>query len=185
MKTPSSACSTRAPPHGKRDAASEIEGKDIFYIPSLSCRTIVYKGLMLAPQIEKFYFELANPLVTSALCLVHQRFSTNTFPSWKLAHPYRYVAHNGEINTMRGNVSWMNARQSVLAEPLFGDEIDEAVPGHHARRQRLGLAGQRGRVALPVGPLLPHVMAMLIPEAWAAIPTWTRTSAPSTSTTPR
>jgi len=65
---------------------------------------------MLAPQIEKFYFELANPLVTSALCLVHQRFSTNTFPSWKLAHPYRYVAHNGEINTIRGNVSWMTAR---------------------------------------------------------------------------
>jgi len=67
----------------------------------LSCRTIVYKGLMLAPQIEKFYFELANPLVTSALCVVHQRFSTNTFPSWKLAHPYRYVSHNGEINTIR------------------------------------------------------------------------------------
>ena len=74
---------------------------------------------MLAPQIEKFYFELANPLVTSALCLVHQRFSTNTFPSWKLAHPYRYVAHNGEINTIRGNVSWMNARQSVLREPAL------------------------------------------------------------------
>ena len=92
-------------------AASDIEGKDIFYVPSFSCRTIIYKGLMLAPQIEKFYFELANPLVTSALALVHQRFSTNTFPSWKLAHPYRYVAHNGEINTVRGNVSWMNARQ--------------------------------------------------------------------------
>ncbi len=100
-------------------AESEIEGKDDFYVPSFSCRTIIYKGLMLAPQIEKFYFELANPLVTSALCLVHQRFSTNTFPSWKLAHPYRYVAHNGEINTIRGNVSWMNARQSVLESPLL------------------------------------------------------------------
>ena len=104
-------------------ANSDIEDKETFYIPSFSCRTIIYKGLMLAPQIEKFYFELANPLVTSALCLVHQRFSTNTFPSWKLAHPYRYVAHNGEINTVRGNVSWMNARQSVLASPLYGDEI--------------------------------------------------------------
>ncbi|MGD0548233.1 MAG: hypothetical protein ABR991_10465 [Terracidiphilus sp.] len=72
---------------------SEIEGKEDFYIPSLSCRTIVFKGLMLAPQIERFYYELANPLVKSALCLIHQRFSTNTFPSWKLAHPYRYLAH--------------------------------------------------------------------------------------------
>ena len=95
-------------------AASDIEDKDVFYIPSFSCRTIIYKGLLLAPQIANFYIELADPLVTSALCLVHQRFSTNTFPSWKLAHPYRYVCHNGEINTVRGNVNWMNARQSVL-----------------------------------------------------------------------
>ena len=109
-------------------AASDIEGKDDFYIPSFSCRTIIYKGLMLAPQIEKFYFELANPLVTSALCLVHQRFSTNTFPSWKLAHPYRYIAHNGEINTIRGNISWMNARQSVLDSPLHGEKIKKLFP---------------------------------------------------------
>ncbi len=104
-----------------------------FYIPSFSCRTIIYKGLMLAPQIEKFYFELANPLVASALALVHQRFSTNTFPSWKLAHPYRYVAHNGEINTIRGNVSWMNARQSVLNSPLYGEQIEKLFPGVHRR----------------------------------------------------
>ena len=109
-------------------AASEIEDKETFYIPSFSCRTIIYKGLMLAPQIEKFYFELANPLVKSALCLVHQRFSTNTFPSWKLAHPYRYVAHNGEINTIRGNVSWMTARQSVLESPLYDGHIDKHYP---------------------------------------------------------
>ena len=90
---------------------AEIEGKGFFYIPSLSCRTIVYKGLLLAPQITKFYPELSDPLVKSALCLVHQRFSTNTFPSWPLAHPYRHIAHNGEINTVKGNVNWMNARQ--------------------------------------------------------------------------
>jgi glutamate synthase (NADPH) large chain len=90
---------------------------------------------MLAPQIEKFYFELANPDVTSALCLVHQRFSTNTFPSWKLAHPYRYVAHNGEINTIRGNVSWMNARQSVLAA-RFRRRDRKALSRHRTRRQR-------------------------------------------------
>src|SRR5579871_4825879 len=86
-------------------AESDVEDKDMFYLPSLSCRTIIYKGLLLAPQISNFYGDLANPLVTSALALVHQRFSTNTFPSWKLAHPYRYIAHNGEINTIRGNIS--------------------------------------------------------------------------------
>jgi len=107
---------------------SEIEDKETFFIPSFSCRTIVYKGLMLAPQIEKFYFELANPLVTSALALIHQRFSTNTFPSWKLAHPYRYVAHNGEINTIKGNVSWMNARQSILASPVYDGQIAKLYP---------------------------------------------------------
>ena len=153
-KTPSSACSICVRRRTENEiAASEIEGKDDFYVPSFSCRTIIYKGLMLAPQIEKFYFELANPLVTSALCLVHQRFSTNTFPSWKLAHPYRYVAHNGEINTIRGNISWMNARQSVLESPLYGDKIDELYPGHHARRQRFRIARQRSRIPLPVGPL--------------------------------
>ena len=84
----------------------------MFYLPSLSSRTIVYKGLLLAPQIAKFYPELSDPELMSALCLVHQRFSTNTFPTWQLAHPFRFVAHNGEINTVRGNVNWMHARQS-------------------------------------------------------------------------
>jgi len=142
-------------------AASDIEDKETFYVPSFSCRTIIYKGLMLAPQIEKFYFELANPLVTSALCLVHQRFSTNTFPSWKLAHPYRYVAHNGEINTIRGNVSWMTARQSVLASPLYDGQINKLFP-----------------VITPDGS---DSGSLDNP----AIPTWTRRSAPSTSTTLR
>ncbi len=119
-------------------AASEIEDRETFYIPSLSARTIVYKGLLLAPQIANFYGELSDPDVKSALCLVHQRFSTNTFPSWQLAHPYRYVAHNGEINTLRGNVNWMHARQSLLRSPLFGDDIQEALSDHCARRQRFG-----------------------------------------------
>ncbi|HWU37520.1 MAG TPA: hypothetical protein VN203_07680, partial [Candidatus Acidoferrum sp.] len=88
-------------------AASDMRERDFFYIPSLSSRTIVYKGLLLAPQIAHFYKELADPEATSALCLVHQRFSTNTFPTWHLAHPYRYICHNGEINTLRGNVNWM------------------------------------------------------------------------------
>src|SRR5271165_4386343 len=109
-------------------AASDMEERGMFYIPSLSARTIVYKGLLLAPQIANFYGELSDPDVTSALCLVHQRFSTNTFPSWQLAHPYRYVAHNGEINTLKGNVNWMHARQSILESPLLGDDLQKLYP---------------------------------------------------------
>ncbi len=151
-------------------AASGIEDKDVFYIPSCSCRTIVYKGLMLAPQIEKFYFELANPLVTSALCLIHQRFSTNTFPSWKLAHPYRYVCHNGEINTIRGNISWMNARQSVLESPLHGEHIDKLFPVIVPGGSDSASIDNAVEFLYQSGRSLPHVMAMLIPEAWAGNP---------------
>ena len=88
-----------------------LPGLKDLYLPSLSTRTVVYKGLLLAGQVGTFYEDLANPLAESALALVHQRFSTNTFPSWRLAHPYRFMAHNGEINTVRGNVNWMNARR--------------------------------------------------------------------------
>jgi glutamate synthase domain-containing protein 1 len=109
-------------------ASSGIQYADVFHIPSLSCRTIVYKGLLLASQITNFYKELSDPDVTSALCLVHQRFSTNTFPSWQRAHPYRYIAHNGEINTLKGNVNWMHARQSLLQSPLFGDDLKKLFP---------------------------------------------------------
>ena len=98
----------------------------------MSSRPIIYKGLLLAPQIADFYKELRDPETRSSLCMVHQRFSTNTFPSWQLAHPYRYICHNGEINTVRGNVNWMNARESVLASDLFGDDI-ASVPGDPAR----------------------------------------------------
>ena len=112
-------------------------------------RTIVYKGLLLAPQIANFYGELSDPDVMSALCLVHQRFSTNTFPSWQLAHPYRYIAHNGEINTLKGNVNWMHARQSVLESPLFGDDSEEAISDDCAGGKRLGEFRQRGGAAVP------------------------------------
>src|SRR5580700_6026319 len=154
-------------------AASDIEGKDIFYIPSFSCRTIIYKGLMLAPQIDKFYFELADPLVASALCLVHQRFSTNTFPSWKLAHPYRYLCHNGEINTLRGNVNWMAARQSVLSSPLFGDDIKKLMPIITAGGSDSAMLDNAAELLTLAGRSIPHVMAMLIPEAWDQDPTMT------------
>ncbi len=115
---------------------SGIEDAEMFYIPSLSCRTIVYKGLLLAPQIANFYRELSDPDAVSALCLVHQRFSTNTFPSWQRAHPYRYIAHNGEINTLRGNVNWMQARQSLLRVPALRRRPQEASSRHRSRRQR-------------------------------------------------
>ncbi|HUH63729.1 MAG TPA: glutamate synthase large subunit [Terracidiphilus sp.] len=151
-------------------AHSDIEGKEFFYIPSFSCRTIIYKGLMLAPQIEKFYFELADPLVTSALCLVHQRFSTNTFPSWKLAHPYRFVAHNGEINTIKGNVSWMNARQSVVWSEKYGDQIEKLFPVIVPGGSDSASLDNAVEFLYQSGRSLPHVMAMLIPEAWAGNP---------------
>jgi glutamate synthase domain-containing protein 2/glutamate synthase domain-containing protein 1/glutamate synthase domain-containing protein 3 len=151
-------------------AASDIVDKETFFVPSFSCRTIIYKGLMLAPQIEKFYFELANPMLTSAIALVHQRFSTNTFPSWKLAHPYRYVCHNGEINTIRGNVSWMNARQSVFESPLFGDKINDLFPVIMPGGSDSSSLDNAVEFLFQSGRSLPHVMAMLIPEAWSGNP---------------
>ncbi len=149
-------------------ANSDIPDKDFFYVPSLSCRTIVYKGLLLAPQIAKFYVELSDPDVMSALCLVHQRFSTNTFPSWPLAHPYRYIAHNGEINTLRGNVNWMYARQSILESPLFGDDIKKLFPIVTPGGSDSASFDNVVELLYLAGRDLPHAMAMLIPEAWAS-----------------
>ncbi len=144
---------------------SELRDREFFYIPSFSSRTIIYKGLLLATQIGEFYDELLDPDTVSALALVHQRFSTNTFPTWQLAHPFRYICHNGEINTVRGNINWMNARQSVLSSPLFEDMsslfpfIQPGVSDSAALDNAVELLTMAGRS-------LPHVMAMLIPEAW-------------------
>ncbi len=151
-------------------AESDIKDKEFFYIPSLSSRTIVYKGLLLAPQIDNFYGELSDPDVTSALCLVHQRFSTNTFPSWQLAHPYRYIAHNGEINTLKGNVNWMHARQSILESPLFGDDIKKLFPIVEPEGSDSSNFDNAVELLLNAGRSLPHVLAMLIPEAWSGNP---------------
>jgi len=151
-------------------AASDMEERAMFYVPSLSARTIVYKGLLLAPQIANFYSELSDPDVMSALCLVHQRFSTNTFPSWQLAHPYRYIAHNGEINTLRGNVNWMHARQSVLKSPLFGEDLKKLFPIIAPGGSDSANFDNAVELLFQAGRSLPHVMAMLIPEAWAGNP---------------
>jgi glutamate synthase (NADPH) large chain len=148
-------------------AASDIPDKDFFYVPSLSARTIVYKGLLLAPQIANFYPELRDPDVMSALCLVHQRFSTNTFPTWQLAHPYRYIAHNGEINTLRGNVNWMHARQSVLASPEFGDDMKKLFPVIQPGGSDSAAFDNALELLVMAGRSIPHAMAMLIPEAWS------------------
>ena len=147
-------------------ADSDLREKGFFYLPSLSSRTIIYKGLLLAPQITDFYKELLDAQVTSALCLVHQRFSTNTFPSWQLAHPYRYICHNGEINTLRGNINWMHARQSVLASPLFGNDIKKLFPIITPGGSDSAMIDNAVELLTLAGRSLPHVMAMLIPEAW-------------------
>src|ERR1019366_9980503 len=148
----------------------DLPDKGFFYIPSLSARTIVYKGRLLAPQIAHFYPELSDPELVSALCLVHQRFSTNPFPSWLLAHPYRHIAHNGEINTVKGNVNWMNARQSLLESPLFGKDLQKLFPIVVPGGSDSASLDNAVELLLHAGRELPHVMAMLIPEAWSRNP---------------
>ena len=149
---------------------SDLPEKSFFYMPSFSARTIVYKGLLLAPQIANFYPELSDPDVVSALCLVHQRFSTNTFPTWQLAHPYRFIAHNGEINTLRGNVNWMHARQSVLASPLFGADIKKLFPIIQPSGSDSAAFDNALELLVMAGRGISHAMAMLIPEAWSGNP---------------
>jgi glutamate synthase domain-containing protein 2/glutamate synthase domain-containing protein 1/glutamate synthase domain-containing protein 3 len=148
-------------------AASDMRDKGFFYIPSFSARTIIYKGLLLAHQIGEFYNELLDPETKSALCLVHQRFSTNTFPTWQLAHPFRYLCHNGEINTVRGNVNWMNARNSVISSPQF-DDIKKLLPIIQPGVSDSASLDNAAELLTMAGRSLPHVMAMLIPEAWDA-----------------
>ncbi len=141
-----------------------------FYMPSFSSRTVVYKGLLLAPQVGSFYRDLTNPLTESALALVHQRFSTNTFPSWKLAHPYRFIAHNGEINTVRGNVNWMNARRRTLESELLGPDLDKMWPLIPHGQSDTASLDNALELLIAGGYPLPHAVMMLIPEAWAGNP---------------
>jgi glutamate synthase (ferredoxin) len=105
-----------------------LAGGDFFYVPSMSCRTLIYKGMLTPRQLATFYPDLSDPLIETAIAVVHSRFSTNTFPSWGRAHPYRYLIHNGEINTLRGNENWMYARQGMVASELFGDDLKKVFP---------------------------------------------------------
>ena len=147
-----------------------LPGLTQLYIPSLSTRTVVYKGLLLAHQVGVFYKDLSNPLAESALALVHQRFSTNTFPSWKLAHPYRFIAHNGEINTVRGNVNWMNARRRSMESELLGPDLNKMWPLIPHGQSDTACLDNALELLLAGGIPLAQAVMMLIPEAWAGNP---------------
>ena len=143
-----------------------LSGPGGMYVCSFSSRTIVYKGLLLPEQMRHFFLDLQDARVESALALVHQRFSTNTFPSWERAHPYRMISHNGEINTLRGNVNWMHAREKALESPLFGDDVDKLVPVIDENGSDSAMFDNALEFLMQTGRELPHAMMMMIPEAW-------------------
>jgi glutamate synthase domain-containing protein 2/glutamate synthase domain-containing protein 1/glutamate synthase domain-containing protein 3 len=148
-----------------RRVAEKAAGPDLV-IPSLSSRTMVYKGMLTAPQLLGYYPDLQDERTQSAVALVHSRFSTNTFPSWELAHPYRYIAHNGEINTLRGNVNWMRARESQLASELFGDDLAKVLPIVRPGGSDSATLDNVLELLVLAGRSLPHALMMMVPEAW-------------------
>ena len=150
----------------KAVAESLIDGLEDFYVPSLSSKTIVYKGMLSAGQIQNYFKDLGDPSLASALILVHQRFSTNTFPSWRLAHPFRYVAHNGEINTLRGNINWMRAREGLFRSEFFGSDIADLFPVLIEGGSDSAVFDNALEMLLLCGRPLPHAVMMMIPEAW-------------------
>ncbi|MBI5834086.1 MAG: glutamate synthase large subunit [Armatimonadetes bacterium] len=146
-----------------------LDEADRFYFPSLSCRTLVYKGMLTPEQVSPYFPDLSDVTLTSALCMYHSRFSTNTFPSWKLAHPFRAIAHNGEINTLRGNVNWMHAREALLASSLFepGD-VEKLLPIVREGQSDSASLDNVLELLILSGRSVAHAMMMLIPEAWEA-----------------
>ncbi len=145
---------------------STLPEKKFFYVPSLSCNTMIYKGLLLADQIEPFFPDLANPQMASSLALVHQRYSTNTFPTWDLAQPFRFLCHNGEINTLRGNINWMRAREGLFESELFGEDMKKLFPVLTPGASDSAILDNALELLYHTGRSLPHAMMMLIPEAW-------------------
>ncbi len=155
----------------RKTASSAIQALKLthsreYYVPSMSCRTVIYKGLLLADQVGKYYKDLQDPRVTSALALVHQRFSTNTFPEWPLAHPYRMVAHNGEINTVKGNFNWMRAREGVMKSPVLGDDLKKLYPISFEGQSDTATFDNTLELLVMAGYPLAHAAMMMIPEAW-------------------
>ncbi len=145
---------------------SQLREKHYFYISSLSTKTIVYKGLILPDQMAAFYPDLTHPDTISALALVHQRYSTNTFPAWPLAQPFRYLCHNGEINTLRGNVNWLKTRQSLFRSEWFGDDMKKLFPVATPGASDSAILDNALELLFHSGRSLAHAMMMLIPEAW-------------------
>src|SRR5438132_177413 len=137
-----------------------------YYVPSFSSRTVIYKGLLLADQVGVYFKDLQDPRCVSALGLVHQRFSTNTFPEWPLAHPYRYVAHNGEINTVKGNYNWMKAREGVMSSPVLGDDLKKLYPISFEGQSDTATFDNALELLTMSGYSLAHAAMMMIPEAW-------------------
>ena len=152
--------------HSMKDGGLSEEEADYFYVCSFSCNTIVYKGLLMAHQISGFYLDLQQDDLVSAFALVHSRFSTNTLGHWRLAHPYRYLAHNGEINTLRGNLNWMYAREAMFESPLFGDDMSKIPPIMTAGDSDTASFDNALELLLMTGRELDHAMLMMIPEAW-------------------
>lgn len=140
-------------------------GKE-FYMPSMSARTVIYKGMLLAEQVGVYFKDLRDPRATSALALVHQRFSTNTFPTWELAHPFRFIAHNGEINTLRGNVNWIKARQKAISSPVLGKDLDKIWPLIAEGQSDSASFDNALELLYMAGYPLAHAVMMMIPEAW-------------------
>ncbi len=151
-------------------AENLAEAKDFFYIPSMSSYTVLYKGLLLSSQLGPYYDDLRDPDTVSAMALVHQRFSTNTFPTWSLSQPFRMICHNGEINTVRGNVNWMAARHETLASDLFGDDLEKLWPLIEEGQSDTACFDNALELLVMGGYSPAHAMMMLIPEAWAGNP---------------
>ena len=157
----------KASGHAIRALGLEIAG---FYVPSFSHRTIVYKGMLLAHQVGEFYRDLQDKRLVSALCLAHQRFSTNTFPTWDLAHPFRFIAHNGEINTLRGNLNWIKSRQATIHSKLLGPDLDKIWPLIYDGQSDSASFDNALELLVMGGYPIAHAMMLMIPEAWAGNP---------------
>jgi glutamate synthase (NADPH/NADH) large chain len=154
-----------------------------YYVPSMSSRTVIYKGLLLADQVGTYYLDLQDPRCVSALGLVHQRFSTNTFPEWPLAHPYRYVAHNGEINTVKGNYNWMKAREGVMSSPVLGVDLQKLYPISFADQSDTATFDNCLELLTMAGYPISQAVMMMIPSRGSSTPPWTNAARPSTNTT--
>ena len=148
-------------------ATNELGQRDFFYICSLSARTLVYKGQLTSPQVDRFFNDLSDEDMVSAIALVHSRYSTNTFPSWSLAHPYRMIAHNGEINTLRGNINWMRAREKQFVSDKFGEDLKKVIPTLNLAGSDSAIFDNALELIVLAGRSLPHAVMMMVPEAWS------------------